>query len=241
MMLPHAGAEGIAGTARRLLSAWDGAMARERPEPLIFTAWLRALNRRLYEHRLGPDFPAVWDLKPTFVKNVLTIQQRWCDDPATQPVEDCPTAIRGALDDALAELAKAHGVDVTNWRWGDVHYARFRHALFDLIPLLRDIANLRIAQGGSDFTLNRGTSRIASALPYASVHGAGYRAVYDLGNLDNSRFMQATGQSGNLLSRHYGDLNERWRDGGTFFIAGTRDELVKTGASLLTLLPEGAP
>lgn len=241
LMLPHAGTDGIAGAARELLSVWDGAMARERPEPLIFTAWLRALNRRLYEHRLGPDFPAVWDLKPTFVKNVLMTQQRWCDDPATQPAEDCPTAIRGALDDALAELVNAHGAGIASWRWGEVHYARFRHALFDAIPVVREFGNLRVAQDGSDFTLNRGTSRIASALPYASVHGAGYRAVYDLGNLDNSRFMQATGQSGNPLSRRYGDLKERWRDGGTILIAGTRDALVKGGASLLTLLPEGAP
>jgi len=175
------------------------------------------------------------------VKNVLTLQQRWCDDPATQPAEDCPTAVRDALDDALAELTKAHGADIANWRWGEVHYARFRHTPFDLIPVVRSFANLTVAHDGSDFTLNRGTSRIASALPYASLHGAGYRAVYDLGNLDNSRFMQATGQSGNPLSRHYGDLNERWRDGGTFLVAGTRDELVKGGASLLTLLPEGAP
>jgi penicillin amidase len=156
-------------------------------------------------------------------------------------VEDCPTAIRGALDDALAELANAHGVDIASWRWGDAHYARFRHMLFDAIPVVREFANLRIAQDGSDFTLNRGTSRIASALPYASVHGAGYRAVYDLRNLDNSRFMQATGQSGNPLSPHYGDLNQRWRDGRTIFIAGTRDALVKGGASVLTLSPEGAP
>jgi penicillin amidase len=48
---------------------------------------------------------------------------------------------------------------------------------------------------------------------FEDVHGPGFRAVYDLADLDNSRFMIATGQSGNPLSPHYGDLAERWRDG----------------------------
>ncbi len=175
------------------------------------------------------------------MKNVLTVHARWCDDARTDAVETCASVVGPALDDALAELTNAYGPDITEWRWGDAHFARFRHALFGAIPVVREIGNLRIAQGGGDYTLNRGAMRIGSATPYASVHGAGFRAVFDLGNLDNSRFIQATGQSGNPLSRHYGDLKELWRDGGTLRIAGTREELMRAGASQLNLLPpEGA-
>jgi penicillin amidase len=54
------------------------------------------------------------------------------------------------------------------------------------------------------------------------VHGPGYRAVYDLADLDNSRFMIATGQSGNLLSPLYGNLTQRWRDGKYLKLVGDK-------------------
>jgi penicillin amidase len=39
-----------------------------------------------------------------------------------------------------------------------------------------------------------------------------YRQIIDFGDLNNSLFMQTTGQSGNVLSGHYDDLVERHRD-----------------------------
>jgi len=74
--------------------------------------------------------------------------------------------------------------------------------------------------------------------PFDHIHGAGFRAVYDFADLDRSRFIIATGQSGNVLSRHYGDLLEDWRDGRTLTIAGSREELARRGAELLTLVPK---
>ena len=50
---------------------------------------------------------------------------------------------------------------------------------------------------------------------FQSVHGAEYRGVYDLADLDRSLFVVAPGQSGNLLSRHARDFLARWRDGNT--------------------------
>ena len=49
--------------------------------------------------------------------------------------------------------------------------------------------------------------------PFASVHGPGLRAVYDLDDLDRSLFVVATGQSGNPLSAHYRDLTPLWAAG----------------------------
>ena len=69
------------------------------------------------------------------------------------------------------------------------------------------------------------------------IHGPGYRAIYDLENLADSRFMIATGQSGHPLSRHYDDLVERWRDGAYIRLAGTAEELAANAAGTLILEP----
>jgi penicillin amidase len=65
------------------------------------------------------------------------------------------------------------------------------------------------------------------------VHGAGYRAVYDLSEQDRSRFIIAPGQSGNWFSSHYGDLAKRWRDGGWLLLKAPGED-----ADLLTLVPK---
>lgn len=199
---------------RAMLARWDGVMRRDRAEPLLFTAWLRALNRLLYADELGPHFSDVFDLNPIFVRNVLNGKFAWCDDVTTPARESCATIVAMALEQAVSELTRDYGSDAAAWRWGTAHYANFRHVLFSTIPILRAIATIRTDASGDAYTINRGQTRISDErAPYASVHGAGFRAVYDLADLDASLFIQAPGQSGNLLSPHYRDLIGRWRDG----------------------------
>ena len=78
---------------------------------------------------------------------------------------------------------------------------------------------------GGDTTLNRGGLRYSAPDDglFENIHGPGYRALYDLSDLDNSRFVIATGQSGNPLSAFYGSLRERWRDGGYVTLSATQE------------------
>ena len=129
----------------------------------------------------------------------------WCGN-------DCMGLLDATLVDAAADLAARFGPDPVQWRWGAAHVVRFVHPLLDLVPLLRGWAGLTLAQGGDDTTLDRGSPREAT---FQSLHGAEYRGVYDLADLDRSLFMAAPGQSGHFLSPHFTDLAERWRDGKT--------------------------
>ena len=62
--------------------------------------------------------------------------------------------------------------------------------------------------------MSRGTPVFADkGRLFEHVHGASLRAVYDLSDLDNSRFMVAPGISGHPLSRYRHSLAEDWRDG----------------------------
>ena len=200
--------------AHRRLAAWDGAMARNRAEPLIFAAWLRELNRTLYADELGPRFPDLWYWQPRFVTWVLTDGQLWCDDVTTAAPEDCASRIELALEQALASLERRFGDDMEVWRWGEAHELRFAHPVFRHVPLLDDLTAVEMATDGGHYTVNRGTPRFASETRlFGHAHGAGLRAIFDLSDLDASRFMTAFGQSGNPLSPHYGDLTRPWRDG----------------------------
>jgi penicillin amidase len=209
-----------------------------RAEPLLFTAWLRRFNRALYSDELGKAFSGYWGLRPVFVRRVLGKWRHWCDDVGTQETETCAGLLSATLAQTVAALREEYGDDPAAWRWGDVHKAEFGHPMFRWIPLLRSLTAIELESGGSDHTISRGTSRINHpSEPYAHIHGAGFRAVYDLSDLTRSRFVIATGQSGNLLSPFFGNLVERWRQGGSVGPGGTRQELRARAFGVLVLAP----
>lgn len=224
---------------QRMLRAWDGTMARGRPEPLIFTAWLRAFNRSVYADELGEDFPSYWRLRPQFIQRVLLDQPQWCDRRATEPVESCEALLAASLGETLDQLAKSFGTeDVRKWQWGARHFARFRHPIFGGLPVLSAIADLQIPSDGGDFTVNRGATRPGrERSSHAHIHGPGYRAIYDLKTPGNSSYMIATGQSGNPLSKHYRDLLTTWRDVGYIHLNATKVQLKASAKSIYRFEP----
>ena len=208
----------LAGRAAGLLAGWDGRMAMDLPQPMIFAAWVRRFEALALAHRGLPqtasrpwvDFTA-WLLGPDGAA--------WCDG-------DCRPLLDQALAEAMPPLAAHWGADPAAWRWGDVHLATFAD------PVLPQLTN-RIPQPGDDTTIfvGAGTSNLAA------VQGPSYRGVYDLADLDRSRFIAAPGQSGNPLSPHFRDLLERWRDGGGVFLPA----VAEGGDATLTLRPAESP
>lgn len=223
------------------LRRWDRQMDRTRPEPLIFTAWLREANRALYADELGTLFNGYWGARPKVVRHMLTTATRWCDVVGTAEKETCESRMTVALERALADLQKRYGSDVARWRWGRAHYADFRHSVFNFIPLLRDVGNLRIPTNGDGYTINKASPVFRNdRAPFAQRHGPGFRALYDLADLRRSRFVISTGQSGNIFSRHYADFVERWRDVRYVRIPTERAALRKAAVGILTLRPANA-
>ncbi|MCG8545111.1 MAG: penicillin acylase family protein [Alphaproteobacteria bacterium] len=202
-----------AAAAMALLRSWDHRMSRDRPEPLIYATWMRRLMAALVKDELGDLFDPYNRPRPDFIVSVLTGASQWCDDVTTDAAETCDQRVAQALDDALADLRAKHGADITAWRWGTVHRAVFAHRLFTYVPVLRGLTDISIETDGGDHSVNRGQTSNHDGNPFAHTHGAGYRAVYDLADLDRSRFIIATGQSGNPLSPHYRDQLDRWRRG----------------------------
>lgn len=219
-----------------MLRRWDASMNRNRPEPLIFTAWMRELNRAVFADELGPDFADFWRLRPLLIRSVLTEKRHWCDDSTTPDRESCNIQLARSLSAALGWLAARYGDDPAAWRWGNAHRAIFQHPVLRHVPTLGLLARIDIPVDGGALTLNRANMRISDrGSPFAAVHGAGYRAIYDLSDLDSSRFIQATGQSGNPLSGRYHDLAERWRDGKYLQIGPLGEDAAAGG--VLRLMP----
>jgi len=203
-------------TALALLANWNGEMNEHMPEPLIYAAWMRSLQKRLIEDELGPLSAKFKTPDPVFLERVFRNVDgaaAWCDVIQTTAKETCTEMARVSLDQALMDVAKTYGNKVESWRWGDAHQATHDHEVLGKIPLLSWLVNIRQSTSGGDNTLMRGKTKGDGPNPYLNVHGAGYRGVYDFADPDSSVFITATGQSGNFLSPHYADLAQLWRRG----------------------------
>jgi penicillin amidase len=199
-----------------LLAAWNGEMNEHLPEPLIYAAWLRALQNRLINDELGPLADSFIHPDPVFIERVYRNTdgaEKWCDILQSATIETCTDIARIALDEALLGLTERYGPSIKTWRWGDAHEATHDHPVLGNVPLLRYFVNMRQSTSGGDSTLMRGLTSGTDPDPYQNVHGAGYRGVYDFADPDSSVFILSTGQSGHPLSRHYDDLGVLWRRG----------------------------
>lgn len=220
------------------LAEWNGEMSEHLPEPLIFAAWLRALQDGLVRDELGPLADLLTHPEPVFIERVFRNEGDagiWCDVIQSSPRETCAEIARRALDRALVDLTERYGPAIDSWRWGDAHEARHDHQGLGQVPLLRHLVNIRQSTSGGDFTLMRGLTLGTGPEPFASAHAAGFRGVYDLADPDASVFITATGQSGHPLSRHYDNLGVLWRRGE--YIPMTLDPtLARAGAIGITRL-----
>jgi len=63
------------------------------------------------------------------------------------------------------------------------------------------------------------------------------RMIVDLSNLDGSRWVQLTGESGHAFSAHYHDQLELWRTGRNLPMRWNRDAIVHESVDHLTLRP----
>jgi penicillin G amidase len=211
------------------LAAWNHHMDGDMAEPLIFTAWMREVARLVYADELEDQFSGNWRFHPIFLEAVLTDQDgqsKWCDDVTTVPTaETCGAVIRQGLSIALEKLNERYGADISQWAWADAHPVVNRHIPGSFIPLLGDALTITRPSSGGNHTINRGQHQISSDNPFDNVHAAGFRAVYDLNNLNASRYMTSTGQSGNPYSPAYDAFASGWAEGGSILIETERDKI----------------
>ena len=224
--------------AQALLAGWKGEMRVDGAAPLIFTAWYRELTRLVYADELGELFNDAWELRATFMINVLTAQggqAHWCDDVRTAETETCAMLAAKAFDLAAEDLRKRYG-DSPSWRWGAAHTAANDHRPFGGVPFVSRFFNVAPQTPGDSYSVDVGAITIRDAeRPFANRHAPSLRAIYDLADLDRSRYMHSTGQSGNVLSPWYSNFGERWARVEYITIPTRREAIVP--AHRLVLIP----
>lgn len=192
------------------LKAWDGTLAVDSVPATIYQAWFYQIGRVLFEDELRGDLYEQFAKRkhPVYLATVLgDPRSTWCDNVLSAPREDCAAAAHEALERALDQLEKLAGSNMSNWQWGQLHQTQFPHKPFSEVALLKPLFHRQIANGGDSYTINEAGYPFTT--PFLQNHLASYRQLIDMADPTADRFINTTGQSGNVLSAHYADLIAR--------------------------------
>ena len=152
----------------------------------------------------------------------------WFADDQREP------AIVAALAAALDELTGRLGLDMTEWRWGQLHKIHLRHVLTQR----GDLGTL-LDRGGRPVRGNGMTVCNTGFDPnWGAAMGANYRLISDLSTDPPGLWaVDAQGQSGHPGSPHYGDQLTEWLNGRYHYLPLDRAAAAQEAVSTHTLTP----
>jgi penicillin amidase len=204
--------DAVARCALEILAGWDFRLVPESAAAALFEVWwskhLRpGLHARVTE---APEIRAL--LAPGDVETALRVLERPGQCFGINGGKARDALLLATLKTAFAECTARMGADATSWQWGRIHHGYFPHSAGSIARTRagRALDVGPVPKGGSDSTPMNASYRPED---FRVVSGASFRMVLDVGEWDNSRCINAPGQSGDARSPHYDDLVARWAAG----------------------------
>jgi penicillin amidase len=207
-----------ASKAMGLLGAWDGRHALEDVEPTLYYRFLYRVYRRMLLDELGHTAFRAFEHSMSLKRNTTALLQndstRWWDDKSTPRRETRREVLTTALNEAVSDLQRQLGRDMSDWTWQRVHFLEHRHPL-GILPLVGGWFSVGPfpAPGGQE-TINNLDFSLDSTGVYKVISGPALRRIVDLGETGTRYSVNPTGQSGHLTSPHYDDQARLFVNGG---------------------------
>jgi penicillin amidase len=220
-----------AAAALDLLRGYDGVASQESAAAALFETWIMRYLHSGWAKTLLPPAAAdalIRTINPDFSLLIESFDnpEEWFGQNGAQ-IRD--TLLLDTLKTAFADVRAQLGADPAAWRWGAIHHQEFGHPLGgpNIGPIPR---------GGSYHTIH---PSFYHPLTYRQIIGATFKMALDVGEWDNSRAINAPGQSGDERSPHYRDLYHGWATGGSFPLLYSRAEIERNASARLRLQPAG--
>ncbi|MDX1415637.1 MAG: penicillin acylase family protein [Candidatus Promineifilaceae bacterium] len=163
---------------------------------------------------------------------------RWWDDIETAAKETREDMLLQSLADAIHWLEEHKGGDMNEWQWGDLHTITFADALLGAsgVAPIEAIFNRGPfpLDGGRDLVNAQSWDNEAPAL--VDWHPS-MRMIVDLSDLDASRSVIPTGNSGHPFNDHYEDQMPLWLAGETHPMLFNRESVTEAAVEHLILQP----
>jgi penicillin amidase len=213
---------------------WNGSLnAQSAAGALCEIWWTKHLKPKLLA-QLVPDA----DLRVLILPGDIESFLRALENPDGRFGSEAERArnalIRETIAEALVDCRQRLGENPGLWQWGRVHHAFFEHPLAAVVPSTQAWNIGPFSHGGS------GTSPMHTGYrpsDFRTMQGASVRIVVDVGDWDQSRCINAPGQSGDPRSPHYRDIAPLWADGQYVPLLYTRTAIDAVATAIIKLKP----
>lgn len=237
--------------ARDLLSEWQHNGYRQDGDEAA-AAYFAAVWAELLDHTFSDELPD--SIAPTGGSRWLAViaelvespDSDWWDDRRTvNVVESRDEILLQSMTRARNELTNRLGKDPESWRWSHLHHAAPTH------PVLGEqMAPIRSLVNPSPIGVSGGTSIVNATGWDAAKDEDGMtnfeittvpsmRMIVDMADLDASRWVNLTGNSGHPAADNYTDQLQAWADGETFAWPFSREAVEEAEAGTQQLEPGG--
>ena len=227
-----------AQAALQLLLEWKLAVSADSAAAALFEVWWSRYLGATFRHAVlaGPAAAQIRSVDAEQLLNALEKPEMFFGPDAVPRRNE---VLEKSLILAWIDMQKLGGADPAQWQWGKLHHAFFGHALANAADAATQ-ARLNVGpmpkQGGSD------TVNLSAYDPnnFRQVAGPSFRMVLDVGAWDNSRAVNAPGQSGDPASPHYRDLAPMWLKGEYFPLLYSRARIEASLVRRIELVPAAA-
>jgi len=220
------------------LVRWGGENELNTIQSTIYNKFMYRYLENTFQDELGKDdFSAL--LSTHIVKQMIEYQiandsSVWWDNLQTKDRKETRKEIlTKSFKEAIAELEKQFGSDMTTWTWNKVHKLEHQHPI-GKIKALRSFFNVGPYEvAGSNEVINNLMFGFSSDGIYNVKAGPSTRRIIDFSDVENSVSILPTGQSGNPMSKHYNDQAEMYAQGKFRKMKMNKAEIEKTSTKLV--------
>jgi penicillin amidase len=225
--------------ALKLLKNWNGEVSADSPAAAVFEVFVTGMIVELTKLRA----PHTWQLALQSGDSNLFADRRvghLIHLLRTQPagwVASWSQFMEQALGQAVRRLRQHAGPGHAYWSWGHLRMLRLKHLVFGTVRGLSACFNVGpVPCPGDANTISQAAVSLLN--PFADTHNmANLRAVFDLAQLGESRFILCGGQSGNPCSPHYDDQLPLWQRGEAITLPWSQADVIRATRHTLRLLP----
>ncbi|NGY38560.1 penicillin acylase family protein [Flavobacterium sp. XN-5] len=221
-----------------VLKSWKGTNNKVDVAPTIYNKWIYFYLKNTFEDELGEEgfkqFLTTHIMKQLIAKQSVNENSLWWDNiKTTNKKETRSEIISKSFKEAIAALENQLGESIPAWNWSKVHVVEYQHPL-GKVAMLRKIFNVGPYDvDGSNEVINNQMFDYTNEAKYVVKGGPSSRRVIDFSDIENSWNVLPTGQSGNLLSRHYNDQAAIYNAGNFRKMLLNEGEIVKTSTKLI--------
>ena len=235
-------ADAWVGEGQQTMVGWDYSSPPESAAAAYFFSVFHHILARTFRDEMPEDlWPASGDRWYAVVSDLVRDPDNlWWDDVSTPQVEQRDQILVAAMTDARKELTTLMSRDVGGWRWGRIHRITLRNQTLGrsgIAPVENIFNRGDYPSSGAGGVVN--AMGYDDLIDYTVTTGPAMRMTVDLGDPDQSVWVNQSGVSGHAYGPNYDDQTALWATHQVWPFVASREAVEARTTNRLSLTPSG--